>query len=110
MRLPEWCSGKESACEAEDVGDVNVEIPSLGWEDPLEDSMTTHSSILAWRIPWQRNLAGYSPYGHSESDTTEATEYTCNLLIPIKCRESRGYSVLHNYYNNGTIHVCVFIH
>jgi len=27
-------------------------VPSLGWEDPLEKGMTTHSSILAWRIPW----------------------------------------------------------
>ena len=27
-------------------------IPSLGWEDPLEKGMATHSSILAWRIPW----------------------------------------------------------
>ena len=27
-------------------------VPSLGWEDPLEKGMSTHSSILAWRIPW----------------------------------------------------------
>ena len=27
-------------------------FPSLGWEDPLEKGMATHSSILAWRIPW----------------------------------------------------------
>ena len=27
-------------------------VQSLGWEDPLEEGMTTHSSILAWRIPW----------------------------------------------------------
>ena len=27
-------------------------VPSLGWEDPLEEGMATHSSILAWRIPW----------------------------------------------------------
>ena len=27
-------------------------VPSLGWEDPLEEEMATHSSILAWRIPW----------------------------------------------------------
>ena len=27
-------------------------VPSLGWEDPLEADMATHSSILAWRIPW----------------------------------------------------------
>ena len=36
---------------------------SLGKEDPLEKGMATHSSILAWRIPW--NLAGYSPLGHT---------------------------------------------
>ena len=38
--------GKESACS---VGDP---VQSLGWEDPLEKGMATHSSILAWRIPW----------------------------------------------------------
>ena len=27
-------------------------VPSLGWEDPLEEGMATHSSILSWRIPW----------------------------------------------------------
>ena len=29
-----------------------TQVQSLGWEDPLEEGMTTHSSILAWRIPW----------------------------------------------------------
>ena len=39
---------------------------------PLEKEMATHSSILAWRIPWtERSLKGYSPWGHKESDTTE---------------------------------------
>ena len=38
--------------------------------------MTTHSSILAWRIPWTKEPVGYSPWGHKESDTTEATEHT----------------------------------
>ena len=36
--------------------------------------MATHSSILAWGIHGQRRLAGYSPQGHRQSDTTEATE------------------------------------
>ena len=45
-------------------------VQSLGPEDPLEEGMTTHSSILAWRIS-QRSLAGYSPQGHNESDVTE---------------------------------------
>jgi len=44
-------------------------VPFLGWEDPLEGGMTTHISILAWRIP-QRILVGYSPWGRKESDTT----------------------------------------
>ena len=33
-------------------------VRSLGWEDPLEKGMTTHSSILAWRIPWTEELGG----------------------------------------------------
>ena len=37
-------------------------VQSLGWEDPLEKEMATHSGILAWEIPLgQRNLGGYSP-------------------------------------------------
>ena len=36
-------------------------VQSLSWEDPLEKEMATHSSILAWEIPW--SLAGYSPWG-----------------------------------------------
>ena len=36
-------------------------IQSLGREDPLEEEMATHSSILAWRIPWTEELGGYSP-------------------------------------------------
>ena len=46
-------------------------VLSLCWEDPLEKEMATHSSILAWRIPWMRSLEGYIPWGHKESDTTE---------------------------------------
>ena len=38
-----WLNGKESACHAGDT---------LDWEDPLEEEMATHSSILAWEIPW----------------------------------------------------------
>ena len=48
---------------------------SLGWEVPLEKEIATHCSILAWRIPWKEEsfhgLAGYSPWGHKESDMTE---------------------------------------
>ena len=40
-------------------------VRSLGWEDSLEKGMATHSSILAWRIPWTQSM------GCKESDTTE---------------------------------------
>ena len=46
-----------------------TQVQSLGWEDPLEKGMATHSKILAWRIPWTESLAGYSPVGSKKSDT-----------------------------------------
>ena len=45
-----------------------TQVRSLGQEDPLEKGMATHSSMLAWRIPW--SLMGYSSRGHKESNTT----------------------------------------
>ena len=35
-----------------------TQVQSLGWEDPLEKGMATHSSILAWRIPWAEEPSG----------------------------------------------------
>ena len=46
-------------------------VQSLGQKDLLEKGATTHSSILAWKIPWTEGLVGYSPWGCKESDTTE---------------------------------------
>ena len=43
----------------------------LGWEDPLEKGKATHSSILAWRIPWTEEPGGLQSTGVKESDTTE---------------------------------------
>ena len=38
-------------------------VQSLGWEDPLEEGMATHSSILAWRIPWTEEPGGLQSMG-----------------------------------------------
>ena len=46
-------------------------VRSLDWEDPLENETTTHSSILAWRIPWTEEPGGLQPMGSQESDMTE---------------------------------------
>ena len=45
-------------------------VLSLGWEDPLEKEMATHSSTLGWRIPWTEEPGGLQSTGSQESDTT----------------------------------------
>ena len=40
-----------------------TQVPSLGREDPLEEGMVTHSSVLAWRIPWTEEPGGLSSMG-----------------------------------------------
>ena len=50
-------------------------VRSLGWEDPLEKEMATHSSILAWRIPWMEEPGGLQSTGHKELDTTERLHF-----------------------------------
>ena len=71
--LPWWLSGKESATMQE------RQFQSLGQEDPLEEGMATHSSILAWEVPWR-----HSPQG-GKRDTTEQlsnnNESVCPLII-----------------------------
>ena len=52
-------------------GALETQVQFLGPEDPLEEGMAAHCSILAWRIPWTEKPVGYSPWGHKESDTTE---------------------------------------
>ena len=57
----------------------------LGWEDPLEKGMATHSSILAWRIPWTEEPGGpHSPWGCKESDMTE------RLTLHFTSRREKG--------------------
>ena len=41
-----------------------TQVRSMGWEDPLEKEMATHSSILAWKIPWTEELGGLLSMGH----------------------------------------------
>ena len=46
---------------------------SLGWEDPLEEGMTTHSSVLAWRIQWTEEPGGLQPIGSPRVKQIEMT-------------------------------------
>ena len=63
MGFPRWLNGKESACQAE------YGVWPLGWEDPLEKEMATHSSILAWEIPWTKEPDRLQSLGSQKSQT-----------------------------------------
>ena len=56
-----------------------MQVLSLGWEDPLEEGMATHSIILAWRIPWTEEPGGQQSMGPQESDTTKPPQDTGTL-------------------------------
>ena len=69
-------SGKESACSAGDLGS----IPGLGRS--LEKEMTTHSSILAWRIPWTEEPGGLQVHGVTKSQPRMRNSFTfCTISI-----------------------------
>ena len=55
------------------AGDEEMRVHSLRWENPLEEGLATHSCSCLENPHGQRGLAGYSPWGRKESDTTEAT-------------------------------------
>ena len=54
-------------------------VQSLGWDDPLEEEMTTHSSTLSWRIPWTEEPGGLQSMGHKELDTTKWIIHTVDV-------------------------------
>ena len=56
-------------------------VQSLGWEDPLEKEMATHSSILAWKIPWTEKPGRLQSMGLQESDTTEQLYFPFELPL-----------------------------
>ena len=81
LDFPAGSDGKASAYNAGDPGST------LGWEDLLEKKMATHSSILAWKIPWTEEPVGYSPWGHKELDMTERLHFKLwDWPIPRKIR------------------------
>ena len=61
MGFPGVSESKESTCNAGDLGSI------LGWEDPLEEGMAIHSSILAWRIPMDRGAWWATVHGVAQS-------------------------------------------
>ena len=61
-----------------------TQVQSLGWEDPLEKEMATHSSTLAQKIPWVEEPGGLPSMGLQESDVTERLHFlSANMLLGI---------------------------
>ena len=52
-----------------EMQEMQIWVQSLGWEDPLEEDMTTHSSVLAWRIPMDRGAWQAIVHGVTKSQT-----------------------------------------
>ena len=75
-------------------------VQSLGGEDPLEKEMASHSSILAWRIPWTEELGGLQFAGRKESDPTEwlhfhfHKEIYCEDLVYVIMETEKSHSLL----------------
>ena len=69
LLFPGSSNGKEPA----NAVDLEMWVRSLGWEDPLEEGMAPTPVFLPGESHGQRSLAGYSPQGRKESDTTEGT-------------------------------------
>ena len=76
MGFPGGSDSKESACNAGD----------LGWEDPMEEGMATHSSILAWRIAMDRGAWWATVHGVAKSRTqlSDSAQHTQHLAAVMK--------------------------
>ena len=80
-------------------------VQSLGWEDPLEKEMVTHSSTLAWKIPWTKEPGGLwsigSPrVGHDWVTNTHIYRHTCMCV----CMYIHTYSCIHTHLHTHTLH------
>ena len=58
-----------------------IQVQSLGWEDPLEKVMATTPVFVPGESHGQRSLVGHSPQGHTQLDTTEANEHACTSKV-----------------------------
>ena len=78
MGFPGGASGKEPACPCGRCKETRVW--SLGWEHPLEEEdVATHSSILAWRIPWTEELGGLQSFGSQRVGHNWVTKHSTDL-------------------------------
>ena len=98
--FPGGAGGGEPTCQRR----RQMRVPSLGQEDPLEEEMATHSSILAWRISWSEEPGGLQTMGkdrvrHDSSDLVSLHTYfvsMCNSFLLSLLQKNQQTSGLSN--------------
>ena len=71
-----------------------TQVQSPSQEDPQEEEMATHSSVLAWESPWTEDPGGYSPCGHKESDRTERWNHTTRVCVCVGLLHGTAHRIL----------------
>ena len=79
LGFPGGSEVKASACITGDLGSIS------GWEDPLEKEMVTHSSILAWRIPWMEEPGGLQSMGSQRVGHDKGTSLSFTFTEHLLC-------------------------
>ena len=96
-RLPWWLSGKESACQCR-----RLHVLSLGQEDPMEEELATHSTVLVWRSPWTEEPGGLQSVGSQRvghDSTMTATDGALGSL--------HLFAVVNNAVMTTCINICL---
>ena len=89
-----WLSGKEPACRS-------MRVRSLGREAPLEEEMATHSSVLAWKIPWMEEPGGLQSMGlQSQTQLTMHTHAHTHCTIQFRINFCIDLQMFISYVNN----------
>ena len=65
-------------------------VHSLGWEDPLEKEMATHSSIIAWRIPWMEEPGGQQSTGSQRVGHNRETSLSLSVVTLVQLDRCSG--------------------
>ena len=88
-----------------------IRVPSLGWEDPLEEGMATHSSILAWRIPWTEETGRLTSLRETKKHSFPSLTSICCALTMYQLAH-RWVLGMHisSYANNNTYIIQYLIH
>ena len=113
--FPGGASGKQCACQCRRH---ETQVRSLSQEDPLEEGMATHSSILAWRIPWTEEPGGLQSTGlhrvrHAWSDSTctlsqklTAPECYSSCVFSVRPHNTSGFIRMWRYWLY-TLETCI---